>query len=84
MKYGSLSAEDGTLDVSGSMLDEDVQICWVEQGGPEVESPPELSGYGSSLVRKTMEGQLGGSVTYEWSKSGALVTLLISGEKISS
>ena len=82
VKYGALSMESGTLDVSGSMAGEDVQISWVEQGGPEVVAPPDLTGYGSSLVRKTIEGQLGGSVTYDWSKSGAVVTLAMSGKQV--
>jgi len=84
VKYGALSVEGGTLDVSGTMLGDDVQVIWTEQGGPEVASPTEMSGYGSSLVRQTMEGQLDGSVSYEWSKRGALVTLLIGGQRISS
>ncbi|KJS09631.1 MAG: histidine kinase [Hoeflea sp. BRH_c9] len=84
VKYGALSVEGGALDVSGAMAGEDVQISWSEQGGPEVAFPPDLSGYGSSLVRKTLEGQLGGSVSYEWSKGGAIVTLLLSGERMSS
>ena len=41
-----------------------------------------MSGYGSSLVRQAMEGQLGGSVSYEWTKRGAAVTLVISGDCI--
>jgi len=73
VKYGSLSAECGTLDVSGCMVEDDVQIRWAEQGGPEMASPPDLSGYGSNLVRKTIEGQLGGTVTYDWSNNGAVV-----------
>lgn len=84
VKYGALSVEGGTLDVSGCMVKGDVQICWTEQGGPEVTAPRDLSGYGSSLLRRTMEGQLGGSVTYEWSKSGVLVTLFMSGQRTSS
>jgi len=82
VKYGSLSAE-GYIDVSGSMAGDDVEIRWAEKGGPEVTSPPDMKGFGSSLVRRTIEGQLGGSVSYEWSKGGALVTMLISGAKIS-
>ena len=84
VKYGALSVEAGTLDISGSMVGEDVEVCWTEQGGPEVATPAEMSGYGSSLVRQTMEGQLGGSVSYEWSKTGALVTLVISGQQIAN
>jgi two-component sensor histidine kinase len=83
VKYGALSAEDGVLDVSGEMVDEDVRITWTEQGGPEVPAPTELNGYGSNLVRRTIEDQLDGEVTYDWAKSGALVTLVISGKCIS-
>ena len=82
VKYGSLSAE-GYIDVSGSMAGDDVEIRWAEKGGPEVTSPPDMKGFGSSLVRRTIEGQLGGSVSYEWSKGGAHVTMLISSEQIS-
>lgn len=83
VKYGALSVEGGTLDVSGSMVGEDVELCWTEQGGPERAAPAQMSGYGSSLVRQTMEGQLGGSVRYDWAKTGALVTLRISSEELS-
>lgn len=82
VKYGALSLE-GTLDVSGSMAGDDVKIVWAEQGGPEVTSEPKMNGFGSGLVRKTIERQLGGTVSYEWSKTGALVTMVISGEQIS-
>lgn len=82
VKYGALSVEGGTLDVSGSMAGDDVQICWTEQGGPELTSPADLTGFGSSLLRQTIEGQLDGSVSYEWSKSGALVTLMMSGKRL--
>jgi two-component sensor histidine kinase len=79
VKYGALSAETGTLDVSGSMVGEDVEICWTEQGGPDVIAPRNADGYGSDLVRQTIEGQLGGSVAYDWSKSGAVVKIQMSG-----
>lgn len=84
LKYGALSEKEGTLDVSGSIVEDDVLINWTEQGGPEYTAPTDFSGYGSSLVRRTMEGQLGGSVAYEWSKSGALVTLLVSRERLAN
>ncbi len=83
VKYGALSAEEGMLDVSGSMVEEDVEIVWTEQGGPEVSRPTQLPGYGTTLVRRTIEDQLRGSVTYDWTKSGALITLRISGKRSS-
>ncbi|MDO9524749.1 MAG: HWE histidine kinase domain-containing protein [Gemmobacter sp.] len=82
VKYGALSVKDGTLDITGSMEDENVRIVWTEQGGPEVGAPAELSGYGSRLVRRALEDQLRGAVSYEWLKSGALVTMILSGDRM--
>lgn len=84
LKYGALSVETGTLDISGNMVGEDVQIVWTEQGGPEVAEPQNLRGYGSNLVQRTMEDQLRGSVTYDWSQGGAVVTMRISGKRLST
>lgn len=75
LKYGSLSSETGVLDVSGAVTGDDVRIVWTEQGGPEIEVPSEKPGYGSKLVRQTAEDALGGSIAYDWSQSGAVVTL---------
>lgn len=77
VKYGALSVADGTLDISGSLKGEDIQINWTEQGGPAVQDTPQMSGYGSSLVKQTVEGQLDGTVNYDWSKGGAVITLMM-------
>ncbi|MFN3524650.1 MAG: HWE histidine kinase domain-containing protein, partial [Paracoccus sp. (in: a-proteobacteria)] len=34
VKYGALSIDTGTLDISGSIKGPHVEICWTEQGGP--------------------------------------------------
>lgn len=75
LKYGSLSSDEGVLDVSGCVIDDKVQIIWTEQGGPAVKMPDKEVGYGSSLVRLTAEGDLGGSVRYDWPEGGVVVTL---------
>lgn len=75
LKYGSLSSEAGVLDVSGSVIDDAVRIIWTEQGGPEIHGQVEKQGYGSKLVRQTAEDALGGAISYDWSTSGAVVTL---------
>lgn len=84
VKYGALSVEEGTLDITGCMEGDDVRLVWTEQGGPEVAAPAEASGYGSSLVRHALENQLRGSINYEWSESGALVTMVLNGERLAS
>ena len=65
LKYGALSAEAGTLDVSGSLDEQDVRIVWIERGGPHVEPPNGADGYGSRLVVRSISGQLGGAIEYK-------------------
>ena len=77
LKYGALSADTGTLDVSCSAHDEAVTVVWTENGGPKTQAPSELSGYGSKLVERSVTGQLGGSIKYEWPEEGLIATLRI-------
>lgn len=77
VKYGALSVETGRLDISGSLSGDDIQIDWTENGGPEVTAPTSGDSYGSKLIRQTIEWQLGGSMQYDWSKTGLIVTILI-------
>ncbi|WP_348643107.1 sensor histidine kinase [Mesorhizobium sp. B2-3-4] len=74
LKYGALSAEAGTLDVSCTAQDEAVIIVWTENGGPLVEAPSAAPGYGSRLVERSVTGHLRGSIDYDWSKQGLIVT----------
>jgi len=83
LKYGSLSVDEGVLDVSGVLTDDTVRITWTEQGGPEVK-PADTEGYGSRLVRQTLEGQLGGSISYDWQKPGAVVIVEVSADRLAS
>lgn len=74
LKYGALSAEQGLLDISGSTVEDDVEILWSEQGCADV--PTNSSeGYGSKLLHRAVAGQLGGSITYDWTAGGVMVTL---------
>lgn len=38
----------------------------------------------SKLVRTTVEATLGGTISYDWSKSGALVTIEVNGNLLAS
>lgn len=80
LKYGSLSAEAGLLDISSESTDDDVTIKWIEHGGPEIISEPHQDrvGFGSKLVERSISQQLGGSIHYDWSREGAIVTLRMS------
>ncbi len=75
LKYGALSDEAGLLDISGTSSEGDLEILWAEQGGPEVAMPKAGDGYGSKLIQRTVAGQLGGSISFDWTKGGVLVKL---------
>jgi two-component sensor histidine kinase len=77
-KYGALSAASGTLDVSCNAHDDDVVIKWTERGGPPVIAPAMLEGFGSKLVHRSMSAQLGGTIAFDWSEEGVVVTLRMS------
>lgn len=81
VKYGALSSEEGTLDVSGSLEDEDIKIVWMERGGPSVE-PSKVTGYGSRLVARSVTGQLNGVIDYAWEPEGLIVTLTLKVAKL--
>ena len=83
LKYGALSAEAGTLDVSSTSEDGDISLVWMEQGGPPVTSLPERKGFGSRLVDRSVTRQLGGSIDYDWSNGGLTATLRLDREKLS-
>jgi two-component sensor histidine kinase len=76
-KYGALSSVRGTLDLSCVVDEEDIVITWAERGGPLVEPPASLAGFGSKLVHRSMSGQLGGSISFDWPPEGVVVTLRI-------
>ncbi len=74
MKYGALSTPIGTLDVSSAADDTHCIVTWVEHGGPEVQAPDGLGGFGSKLVQRSVAA-LRGTIDYEWPETGLIVTL---------
>lgn len=82
LKYGALSAETGTLDVSCAAQNDAVMIVWTESGGPVVEAPAAAPGYGSKLVERSVTGHLRGSISYDWSKEGLVVTLKVPPQRL--
>lgn len=75
MKYGALSVPTGVLDLSSVTDGSELVLTWLERGGPVVTAPGQAEGFGSKLVRRSVAGQLGGSIAYDWSEGGLIVTL---------
>jgi two-component sensor histidine kinase len=84
LKYGALSAAEGSLDIASTSEENETVIVWTERGGPRVEPPAAAAGYGSKLVRRSIAGQLGGSIAHDWSAAGLTVTLRMSSARLSA
>lgn len=84
LKYGALSVDTGTLDVSCSAQDEAVTIMWTESGGPKVQPPTSAPGYGSRLIERSVAGHLRGSIHYDWVEEGLVVTLKLKPERLAA
>jgi two-component sensor histidine kinase len=72
-KYGSLSVEQGAIEIEWDADGKDMRLQWREAGGP-VTKPPEGQGYGVKLVNATAQ-QLGGKIEYDWRPDGLIARL---------
>lgn len=72
-KYGAFSNQNGSVALTWMRQDDgehdDYVFTWRESGGPKVQ-PPVDGGFGSSLIRSTIEGSLEGNVTWTWNPDG--------------
>ncbi|WP_240699983.1 sensor histidine kinase [Sphingomonas gei] len=82
VKYGALSEGAGTLDVTSATEGDTITVTWIERGGPVVDAPEAPSGFGSNLVKRTVSGQLGGAIDYDWSEGGVIVTLKMDRQRL--
>ena len=82
VKYGAFSKPEGLLNVSCSIKDDTVTMIWLERGGPPVSAPAGPGGFGSKLIERSVSGQLGGSIVFDWPASGAVVTIRMNQERL--
>lgn len=75
MKYGALSTPTGTLDLTSATEADAIVLSWVERGGPTVAAPDNPAGFRSQLIKRSVSRQLQGSIEYNWSEGGLIVTL---------
>jgi two-component sensor histidine kinase len=72
-KYGALAHGDGQVEVVWRLraLDDGahLEIDWKEHDGPPV-IPPNRSGFGSRLIERSLQGQLGGEATLDYAPDG--------------
>jgi PAS domain S-box-containing protein len=76
-KYGALSTSAGKVRIASRAVDGGFELFWAESGGPRLNGPPTRQGFGSVLATKTVEGQLNGTLHYDWQPHGLAITMTI-------
>ncbi|MGO4816189.1 HWE histidine kinase domain-containing protein, partial [Cupriavidus sp. 2MCAB6] len=75
VKYGALSSESGSVSVSTEVRQEQLFITWQEIGGPDVVTPSGQPGFGSVLVDRAAQSQLGAKMQYLWLPTGLVAVI---------
>ncbi|MEZ0171601.1 sensor histidine kinase [Microvirga sp. TS319] len=73
-KYGALSIPAGRLELSWAVVESEdrpahLRIRWSETGGPPVQ-PPKRQGFGSRLIRRSIESELNGTMVLTFGPTG--------------
>jgi PAS domain S-box-containing protein len=80
-KYGSLSSRDGRLTVRwrvdrGETSTGTLRLEWLEADGPKVAHPAQ-QGFGSRLIKRLVEDELGGALTVDFHPEGLRATIAV-------
>ena len=82
VKHGALSSECGTLEISSTLDDQDMSLIWAETGGPLIARAPDMHGFGSKLISRSIANDLAGSLSYDWQADGLVATLRMRKDKL--
>jgi PAS domain S-box-containing protein len=81
-KYGALSSMSGRVRLAWELKPGNLVLHWDEIGGPPPQRPAK-PGFGTRIIVASIERQLGGQATFNWTPEGLRCVLTIPrGEKI--
>lgn len=75
-KYGALSEPNGSIRIKWEARGGDFHLDWEETGGPVIVAPPQAGGFGSVLTERSITGQLGGKIEYDWRRNGLKLSVM--------
>ena len=77
-RYGSLSVDQGRLDVAWSVATDGekptMELVWQESGGPPV-APPARRGFGVQIIEHSLSHRVGGEAALSFPESGVVFRL---------
>ncbi len=62
LKYGALTRETGRISIAWSVTDGRIELRWRETGGPAPGPSVGPAGFGTRLLRRSIEDDLGGTI----------------------
>ena len=69
IKYGALSCDEGKVEISWTLEDDEFEMHWREEGGPAV-LQPERTGFGSTIIVDVPHRFFGGSAGIDYDTRG--------------
>lgn len=77
-KYGALSVEGGTIDITTALSPDAIELVWLEANGPLTSDPADtaFSGFGKVLEERMAHG-LNAHIERTWTQSGLAIRLSI-------
>jgi len=67
--HGALSVPSGSVHVTWESRDDQLELRWIERGGPPLEPKAPL-GFGMRVIKASVETQLSGTVEFDWAYDG--------------
>jgi two-component sensor histidine kinase len=77
VKYGAWCRPGGSVGVTWQVANDMLELHWVERGGPPISVAPTSSGFGSRLIRDTVQNTLRGTLERQWLREGAEVRMTV-------
>jgi len=81
-KYGAFSTPAVRVTIVTDAGKDGVALKWIERGGPTLHGKPARQGFGTVLAVKTVEGQLGGTLEYDWQAEGLVVSMIVPRDRL--
>ncbi|HEX8165308.1 MAG TPA: PAS domain S-box protein [Beijerinckiaceae bacterium] len=82
VKYGALSEPGGAVEIACRGGETTFELVWTERGGPPVSGPPANEGFGSLLARRSITGDLGGTLDMDWAPEGLTLRVTMPAERL--
>ena len=82
VKYGALSTAEGSVEIACRTAGGTFELVWRERGGPPIDQLPIREGFGTTLARRSLAGELGGTIDTEWAPDGLTLRITAPAEHL--